>query len=70
MNPEEILRFNLSCDRTSLPKQLFSTEHSIFDGRNNNIRHQAQDRHDTSLNKKSINAPINFKKLVLLESNQ
>jgi len=71
MGPEDVLRFNLTCDKVSMPKQLYSTEHSIFDGRNNNIRRQAGngDRHETSLNKKSTNQPSNLKKLAMLQTN-
>lgn len=47
-------------------RHLYSTENSIFDGKNNNIRRG--DR-DTSINKNSINQN-NFKKLAMLQTNE
>lgn len=71
MNPEEILRLTLTSDKTNMPRQLYSTENSIFDGRNNNIRRQGGvDRHETSLNKKSSNQPSHLKKLTMLQTNE
>ena len=52
----------------NISKLLYATENGIFDSRNNNIRRQ-YDRHDTSLNKNSINTPTNFKRMALLPSN-
>jgi len=45
-------------------KELYFTENSIFDGRNNNIRGTDQgirtsNRHDTSLAKNTVNPPSN-----------
>jgi serine/threonine protein kinase len=38
MSPEELQRFKLVGDKSHITKHLYSTENSIFDGRNNNIR--------------------------------
>lgn len=72
MSPEEIQRFTLNSDKVSIGRQLYSTENSIFDGKNNHIRRG--DRNDrqqeTSLNKNSITNANNFKKLALLQTNE
>lgn len=38
MNPEELNRFTLNGDKSVISRGLYSTENSIFDGRNNHIR--------------------------------
>ena len=37
MNPEELQRFVLSGEKSVITRALYSTENSIFDGRNNHI---------------------------------
>jgi hypothetical protein len=63
------MRFTLSTERSSnVNKHLYSTtDHSHFDGRNNNIR-RPFDRHETSLNKNSINTPTNVKRTTLIQA--
>lgn len=63
----------MSLDRPNISKQLYSTEDSIFDGRNNTIRRNEAgirgiDRHETSLNKNSINTPTNIKRMTFLQT--
>lgn len=69
MSPEELMRFTLTIERyaTSNKHLYSSSENQQFDGRNNNIRKQA-DRHETSLNKNSINTPTNVKRLTLMQA--
>jgi hypothetical protein len=70
MSPEELMRFKLVSDKSNINKQLYSTENSIFDGRNNNIRRndgRQIDRHETSLTKNSINTPNNMKRLTFMQ---
>lgn len=70
MSPEEMQRFTLNCDKVSVGRQLYSTENSIFDGKNNHIRRGGERQHETSLNKNSITNTANFKKLALLQTNE
>jgi hypothetical protein len=74
MNPEELQRFVLSGEKSVISKALYSTENSIFDGRNNHIKKNESssrpDRHETSLTKNSINTPSNLKRLTFLQSHQ
>lgn len=37
MSPEELLRYTLNGDKSVISRGLYSTENSIFDGRNNQI---------------------------------
>ncbi len=71
MTPEEIMRFTLSADKsTNINRNLYSSnENSQFDGRNNHIR-RPLDRHETSLNKNSVNTPTNVKRMTLIHTNQ
>lgn len=52
----------------SVSKFLYTSENTIFDSRNNNIK-RPYDRHDTSLNKNSINTPTNLKRMPLFPAN-
>ncbi len=72
MSPEEIQRFTLNTDKVSVGRQLYSTENSIFDGKNNHIRRgdRNERQQETSLNKNSVTNPSNFKKLTLLQTNE
>lgn len=74
MNPEELQRFVLTGEKSVITRGLYSTENSIFDGRNNHInkKNEAKDhnRHETSLTKNSINTPSNLKRLTFLQSHQ
>lgn len=65
------MRFTLSADRsTNINKHLYSTNENMqFNGKNNNIRRQF-DRHETSLNKNSVNTPTNAKRMTLMHTNQ
>jgi hypothetical protein len=67
MSPDEIKRFRFSLDK-SVSKFLYTTENGIFDSRNNNIKRH-YDRHDTSLNKNSINTPTNLKRMAFFPPN-
>ena len=70
MSPDELMRFKLVSDKSNITKHLYSTENSIFDGRNNNIRRndsRQPDRHETSLTKNSINTPNNMKRLTFMQ---
>ena len=69
MNPEELQRFVLSNEKSVISRALYSTENSIFDGRNNHIRKgEKPDRHETSLTKNSINTPNNLKRLTFMQA--
>lgn len=78
MSPEELQRFQLSSERSSNPSHLYSTEGTVFDGRNNSIRRNEMgkpaerqlDRHDTSLNKHSLTNQFQLKKATLLQSEE
>ena len=53
-----------------MPKHLYSTTtDSHFDGRNNNIRRPFE-RHQTSLNKNSLNTPTHLKRMTLQASDE
>jgi hypothetical protein len=72
MSPEELQRYRLVGDKSNISKHLYSTENSIFDGKNNNIRRNEAkqiERHDTSLTKNSINTPSNLKRLTFMQNN-
>jgi hypothetical protein len=69
MSPEEMQRFTLNSDKVSVGRQLYSTENSIFDGKNNHIR-RGDRQQETSLNKNSITNTANFKKMALLQTNE
>ena len=62
MSTDVIKRFRFSLDK-SMNKLLYATENGIFDSRNNNIK-KHYDRHDTSLNKNSINTPTALKRMI------
>ena len=72
MSPEELQRFVLSSEKSVISRALYSTENSIFDGRNNHIRKndvkERPDRHETSLTKNSINTPNTLKRLTFMQS--
>jgi hypothetical protein len=74
MSPEELQRCVLSQDSGKMNKDLYFTQHSVFDGRNNAIRGTDQGirqkiRHDTSLAKNNVNTPSNNeRKLTFLQS--
>ena len=70
MSPQQLNRFKLVCDKSNITKQLYSTENSIFDGRNNHIRKNdgKVQRHDTSLTKNSINTPNAMKRLTFMQA--
>jgi hypothetical protein len=61
-------RYSLSEERVSINRNLYSTENSIFDGKNNNIRRG--ERQESSLNKNSMTTPGNFKKLSMLQTGE
>jgi hypothetical protein len=68
-------RFTLSAEKSVISRGLYSTENSIFDGRNNHIRKNdgkfdRQDRHETSLTKNSVNTPSNLKRLTFMQQQQ
>ena len=66
MSPEEIQRCTLLSDKINVNRHLYSTENSIFDGKNNNIR---RGERETSINKNSISNQNHFKKMALLQTN-
>lgn len=71
MSPEELQRFKLVADKSLITKHLYSTENSIFDGKNNNIRRNEagkQERNETSLNKNSINTQNHIKRPTLIQA--
>lgn len=72
MSPEELSRYTLNSEKSVISRGLYSTENSIFDGRNNHIRKNEGkqfDRHETSLTKNSVNTPSNLKRLTFMQSN-
>jgi hypothetical protein len=63
-------RFVLNGEKSVISRTLYSTENSIFDGKNNQIRRNEGrfDRHETSLTKNSVNTPSNLKRLTFMQS--
>ena len=67
ISPSELEAVVLTQDKANVPRALHSTEHELFDTRNNKIRRS--DRQETSLGKPQ-ETPSTFKRLTMLQTKE